>query len=157
MKTLKLLVILALPFMAACVSNEKTPTPVVDENTIPGQPSGELIRAYVESNDFIDVDYKAIEYATINPTSSRAENVTEEDHAKMMAAVYRFQKHVSVIDGLYSCSLKNGAEINISEELFKSMIDNLEEMNSFIKEYTEKGEKVNVIEPTEEYLESLLK
>jgi hypothetical protein len=30
-------------------------------------------------------------------------------------------------------------------------------MNSFIKEYTEKGEKVNVIEPTEEYLESLLK
>ena len=96
MKTLKLLVILALPFMAACVSNEK-------------------------------------------------------------AAVYRFQKHVSVIDGLYSCSLKNGAEINISEELFKSMIDNLEEMNSFIKEYTEKGEKVNVIEPTEEYLESLLK
>ena len=85
------------------------------------------------------------------------ENVTEEDHAKMMAAVYRFQNHVSVIDGLYSCSLKNGAEINISEELFKSMIDNLEEMNSFIKEYTEKGEKVNVIEPTEEYLESLLK
>ena len=87
MKTLKLLVILALPFMAACVSNEKTPTPVVDENTIPAQPSGELIRAYVESNDFIDVDYKAIEYATINPTSSRAENVTEEEMAAAVSLI----------------------------------------------------------------------
>lgn len=156
MKTLKLLVIIALPFMAACISNERTPTPVADENAIPAQPSGELIRAYVENNDFIDVDYKAIEYAAINPTSSRAENVTEEDHAKMMAAVYRFNKHVSVIEGQYSCSLKNGAEINISEELFKAMIDNLEEMNTFIEECAKKGKKVNVIEPTEEYLESLL-
>ena len=75
----------------------------------------------------------------------------------MTAAVYRFNIHVSVVDGLYYCSLKNGAEINISEDLFKYMIDNLEEMNGSIKEYAEKGEKVNVIEPTEEYLESLLK
>ena len=149
--------ILALPFMVGCASSEKAPTLAVDETVLQNKPSSELVRAYALSDDFLDVDYQAIEYATINPTSSRTEDVTEEDHAKMKAAVYRFNKHVSVVDGLYYCSLKNGAEINISEDLFKYMIDNLDEMNGFIKEYTEKGEKVNVIEPTEEYLESLLK
>ena len=143
--------------MMACVNNERIPITSEGENTFLAKPSGELVRSYVESNDFIDVDAKAIEYAVINPASSRSQDVTEEDNAKMVASIYRFYKHVSVIDGLYSCSLKSGAEINISEELFISMLNNIEDMNRLIKKVKDKGETIHVMEPTEEYLESLLK
>ena len=156
MKVLKLFLVLTLPILTSCANSEKSPSLTMGETVLPIKPSGELVRGYALSDDFIDVDFKAVEYANVNP-AARSEDVTEEDRAKMKAAVYRFNKHVSVVDGLYYCSIKNGAEINISEDLFKYMIDNLDEMNGFIKEYTEKGENVDVIEPTEEYLESLLK
>lgn len=142
--------------MMACVNSETTPI-TADDNTFIVKPSGELVKSYVESNDFIDVDVKAIEYAAINPASSRSQNVTEEELAKMVAGIYRFYKHVSVIDGLYSCSLKSGAEINISEDMFMSMLNNIEDINGYIKEVKDRGETINVMEPTEEYLESLLK
>lgn len=156
MKVYKIFMIVALLFMMACVDSERTQIKPVGENTALAKPSGELVRSYVESNDFIDIDVKSIEYTSINPAASRSQNVTEEDHAKMVAAIYRFYKHVSVIDGLYYCSLKSGAEINISEEVFMSMLDNMEDMNGFINDIKGKGGTVNVSEPTEEYLESLL-
>lgn len=156
MKVLKIFIVIALLSMMACVNSETTPI-TADDNTFIVKPSGELVKSYVESNDFIDVDVKAIEYAAINPASSRSQNVTEEELAKMVAGIYRFYKHVSVIDGLYSCSLKSGAEINISEDMFMSMLNNIEDINGYIKEVKDRGETINVMEPTEEYLESLLK
>ena len=156
MKVFKIFMLVASLPMMACVNGENTPITTVGEDTLLVKPSGELARSYVESNDFIDVDVKSIEYSAINPASSRSQRVSEEDLAKMVAGIYRFYKHVSVIDGLYSCSLKSGAEINVSEDMFISMLNNLEDMNRFIKRAKAKGETVHVMEPTEEYFESLL-
>lgn len=157
MNSFKIFMLVVSLSLTACVNSERTPITTEGDVFFRSKSSGELVRSYVESNDFIDVDAKAIEYAAINPASSRSQNVTEEDRAKMVASIYRFYKHVSVIDGLYSCSLKSGAEINISEELFLLMLNNIEDMNSFIKNAKDKGETVHVMEPTEEYFESLLK
>lgn len=156
MKVFKIFMLVASLPMMSCVNDENTPITTMGENTLLVKPSSELVRSYVESNDFIDVDVKAIEYSAINPASSRSKMVTEEDQAKMIAGIYRFYKCVSVIDGLYSCSLRSGADINVSEDMFILMLNNLEEMNGFIKKAKAKGETVHVMEPTEEYFESLL-
>lgn len=155
MKVYKLFLILALPLMAGCANSEKAPTPTVDENVLPIKPSGELVRGYALSNDFLDVDLMKVEKATLFP-ASRSEDVTEEDFAKAKAVVYRFYKHVTLKDSTYVCSLKNGAEINISEELFNFYLNGLQEANAHIKELNAKGQKVIISEPDEKYLESLL-
>ncbi len=102
MKTLKLFLILAFPLIAGCADREKAPAPVMDGVVLPIKPSGELVRGYALSDDFLEVDFNAVENATLNP-ASRSEDVTEEDFAKVWAAVYRFYKHVSLEDSMYVC------------------------------------------------------
>lgn len=153
MRITKLFLILILTFAAGCAKTEDLHS-VTDMVNAAETPSG-LVRTYVETNAFIDVDVPSITYGLANP-SSRSSNVNIDDVAKMKAAVYRFYKNVSVENGFYSCSLSNGTEINISEDVFKALLDNLKDMNSFIEECMNKGEVVHITEPTEEYLNSLL-
>ncbi len=155
MKTLKLFLILAFPLIAGCANREKAPAPVMDGVVLPIKPSSELVRDYALSNDFIDVNFKAVEKATLNP-ASRSEDVTEEDFAKVWAAAYRFYRHVSLEDSMYVWDINNGADINISEEIFNAFTNNLDEANAAVKEWNAKGEKVDLRPITEEYLESLL-
>ena len=117
-------------------------------------PAG-AVRDYVESDAYLDFDVQALVYKAINP-SSRSVEVTPDDVAKSKAAVYRFYKHVKVRDGLLRCSLKNGAEINVSDRVFKAFMDNIDEMNEQMQALYDQGDSVDVSDPTEEYLNSLL-
>jgi hypothetical protein len=54
------------------------------------------------------------------------------------------------------CSIRSGADINVSDSVFTALSENLNDMNSYIKEAKAKGETVNMFEPDENYLNSLL-
>ena len=75
----------------------------------------------------------------------------------MKAAVYRFYKHVSVKDGYYVCGIKDGSEINVSQSVFVTLLENLNKMNRMIKEAKDRGEAIEVQVPDEEYMNSLLR
>ena len=148
---------LALPLLVGCASRENVQdVPVADVSPIPTKPSSELVRSFVENEAFIEFDVDAVSYASINPVSRAENNVTEEDCAKMQAAMYRFYKHVSVVDSQYVWDLKSGAEINISEDIYNAFVGSLQEGNAQIREWNAKGERVELGKITEEYLESLL-
>lgn len=155
MKVLNPFLILALIFLASCANSEKAPAPVADGVVLPIKPSSELVRGYALSDDYLDVDFAAVEKVILSP-SSRSEDVVEADFAKATAAVYRFYKHVSIKDSMYVWDIKNGAEINISEDIFSALTNSFDEVNAAIKEWNAKGERVELPDITEEYLESLL-
>lgn len=156
MKLFRILFILAIPFMlAGCANEANEPVSITDlANTIEA-PEG-LVRTYVDNNTFIDVDVPSIVAGLANP-AGRSEAVKDDDIAKMKTAIYRFYKNVSLEDGYYVCAINSGKEINISENVFNALHDNLEEMNAFIKAAKDKGETVHIMEPDEAYLNSLLK
>lgn len=158
MKELKLLFVVVLLLLAGCVGRESAKdVPAENVSAIAPKTSGALVRMFVENNAFIDFDVDAVSYASINP-ASRAENgVTEEDDAKMQAAIYRFYKHVSVVDSQYVWDLNSGADINVSDNVFNFFVNNFEDINRQIKESNAKGTKVILREPDEKYFESLLK
>ena len=76
-----------------------------------------------------------------NKLTSNEENAL----CKMKAAIYRFYSHVKIKDGKYSCSLTNAREINISNQLFSTLQQNLESGNIWIEKC--KKEKKEVIIP----------
>ena len=112
------------------------------------------VKDYVDNNTYINVDVQALVKKT-TAQDSRS-NITEDDNAKMKAAVYRFYKHVSVKDSLYILDIQDASEINISTRVFTALAKNLKEMNDFIKLAKEKGENIDLFIPDEEYLNSLL-
>ena len=112
------------------------------------------VKDYVDNNTYIDVDVQALVKKTT--AQDYRSNITEDDNAKMKAAVYRFYKHVSVKDSLYILDIQDASEINISTRVFTALAKNLKEMNDFIKLAKEKGENIDLFIPDEEYLNSLL-
>ncbi len=111
----------------------------------------ETAREWVENDVFIDFDDAEISLALMDSTANK------EDLAQAKAAVYRFYKHVTLSeDSLLQCTLKNGAEINVSDRVFKAFMENINEMNERIKSSRAEGVTVLMAEPTEEYLRSLL-
>ena len=112
------------------------------------------VKDYVDNNTYIDVDVQALVKKT-TAQDSRS-NITEDDNAKMKAAVYRFYKHVLVKVSLYIHDIQDASEINISTRVFTALVKNLKEMNDFIKLAKEKGENIDLFIPDEEYLNSLL-
>ena len=117
--------------------------------------SMEPVKKYVDENTYIDLDVDALVKSVVNKTTGFS--VNEDDMAKMKAAVYRFYKHVSVKDGYYVCGIKDGSEINVSQSVFRTLLENLNEMNRMIKEAKDRGEAIEVQIPDEEYLNSLLR
>ncbi len=61
-----------------------------------------------------------------------------------------------MVDGKYVCDLKNAEEINISERLYEAILNNLNEMNTWIEQSKTSGKEVMIQEVNEEYLNSLL-
>ena len=99
------------------------------------------VEKIVRSNAFIDVD--------INRLS---------DISKAKAAIYRFYSHVHVNGkNQYECTLKSAKEINVSQDVFDALQNNLDEMNKAIELCSKNGEKMNVMPITNKYLESFLK
>lgn len=112
------------------------------------------VEKIVKNNSFIDID---INHAAKQAAMGTRATDTEE-MAKAKAAIYRFYSHVRLNESKqYECTLTSAKEINISQNLFEALLQNLEAMNSFIKEGTKSGQNVVAPEITEEYLNSLLK
>ena len=108
------------------------------------------VEKIVKNNSFIDID--------INHAAMGTRATDTEEMAKAKAAIYRFYSHVRLNESKqYECTLTSAKEINISQNLFEALLQNLEAMNSFIKEGTKSGQNVVAPEITEEYLNSLLK
>lgn len=112
------------------------------------------VEKIVKSNAFIDVDINRLAKQTAKGT--RADNAS--DISKSKAAIYRFYSHVHVNDNnQYECTLKSAKEINVSQDVFDALQNNLDEMNKAIELCSKNGEKMNVMPITNKYLESLLK
>lgn len=135
--------------VSGCSSNGAKTTVVSEDNT-----STTSVKEYVENNVFIDVDVKELVNTLSNPEINSS--VNEVDLAKMKAAVYRFYSNVKIKDGYYVCNVPDGAAINISEAVFTALKENLDEMNSALKEAKENGHEVKISEPDSVYLNSLL-
>ena len=112
------------------------------------------VEKLVRSNAFIDVDINRLSEQMANGT--RADNASDISKAK--AAIYRFYSHVHVNGkNQYECTLKSAKEINVSQDVFDALQNNLDEMNKAIELCSKNGEKMNVMPITNKYLESLLK
>jgi len=84
--------------------------------------------------------------------------IATSEYAKMRVATYRFYRHVKLIDGIYIYQGKGGYKaINLSEHLFSAFTNNLNEINKAVSNAHAKGEKIELPEVTDEYLNSLLK
>lgn len=112
------------------------------------------VEKLVRSNAFIDVDINRLSEQMANGT--RADNAPDISKAK--AAIYRFYSHVHVNgNNQYECTLKSAKEINVSQDVFDALQNNLDEMNKAIELCSKDGKKMNVMPITDKYLESLLK
>lgn len=114
-----------------------------------GLKSSKSAKDIISQNTHIDLDTSAL---LRNPTQ-----LSDTDRAKAKAAVYRFYKHVTIIDGLYVLGLDDVTEINMTKSLFSLFQENLEELNAFIREKKNQGENVELTPITDEYLAQLLK
>ena len=145
------MVLVIVLLLAGCISEATNVLDSVRDMDVPE----ELVKKYVEDNTYIDLDVDALVKGVVTP--DLGSSVNEEDMAKMKAAVYRFYKHVSVKDGYYVCGIKDGSEINVSQSVFGTLLENLNEMNRMIREAKDRGEAIDVQIPDEEYMNFLLR
>lgn len=113
------------------------------------------VKKYVDENTFIDLDVMALAKEIASPDTQAA--IDLDKVAQMKAAIYRFYSHVELEEGVYVCHLSAASDINVSESVYKALLDNLNAMNSSIQKTKETGQEINVPEINEAYLNSLLK
>lgn len=94
------------------------------------------------------------ELSTVN---TKVLSALKNDKDKAFAALYRFYSHVQLIDSCYVCSLKSAAEINVSQTVFETLKNNLDDMNEQIESLRKAGEKVSLPDVDNDYLKSLLR
>ena len=105
---------------------------------------------------FIDINIKKFsdELSTVN---TKVLSALKNDKDKAFAALYRFYSHVQLIDSSYVCSLKSAAEINVSQTVFETLKNDLDDMNEQIESLRKAGEKVSLPDIDNDYLKSLLR
>lgn len=145
------MVLVVVLLLAGCRSEANN----VLDSVIEADAPKELVKKYVDDNTYIDIDVDALVRGIITPDSRISGS--EEDLARMKAAVYRFYRHVSVKEGYYVCDIKGGSEINVSQEVFSALLGNLNDMNRMIREAKDRGEKIDIPVPDEDYLNTLLR
>mgnify|MGYP007115503779 CR=1 FL=1 len=114
------------------------------------------VQKIAESGEFIDINIKKFsdELSTVN---TKVLSALKNDKDKAFAALYRFYSHVQLIDSCYVCSLKSAAEINVSQTVFETLKNNLDDMNEQIESLRKAGEKVSLRDVDNDYLKSLLR
>ncbi len=132
---------IVLVILCACSSQEKEPQSV-EENL--------SARELVAANAYIDVpeyiEGKTWRYGCGSPADN-----------KLRAATYRFLKHVKMENGKYVCDLTSGEDINISPALFDGLYkEHVTDVNQWIDEVHERGNKAMVLEMKDEYFEAML-
>ena len=119
----------------------------IDYSKVEFKDNGLTAQEMVEKNVFIKHTVEELNKTELNT-----------DHPAWRAASYRFYKHVEENEeGLFTCNIKNGAELNISEDLFNHFMKDLEWMNEGIKRSIKDG-NTYIAKPKfdEKYLNNLL-
>lgn len=75
---------------------------------------------------------------------------------KSKAAVYRFFKHVKIVDGKFETDLKSGDQIHVSSAVYVLLKNNLYHMNKDASAMKKKGKAVQIVIPDSVYFEQLL-
>ena len=141
-----LIVVVIIGAIESCTNSNRQQTEKVEYSSA---------KEYATDNSFLDVDLQDIQNYLVTPSTKNPDACAQIEKAK--AAIYRFYSSVTVEDGQYVCKIESGKEINISDRTFNELMDNLNQMNSSIREIRERGESVNIQPVTEEYLSGLLK
>lgn len=131
----------------SCNNIQKTASPADETSNV---------QKIAESGEFIDINIKKLsdELSTVD---TKALSALKNDKDKAFAALYRFYRHVQLIDSCYVCSLKSAAEINVSQTVFETLKNNLDDMNEQIESLRKAGEKVSLPDIDNDYLKSLLR
>lgn len=144
-------IIMAL-LLSSCSNNTTQEEPTGKQTATATRPTE--TKRLVDENTFIDFDVnKAID----NLAAEIPKALQGEDMHKSRAALYRFYSHVTSTEDGYSCDLKSGADINVSENVFNAFMANLKETNAAIAQMKAKGMDVDVAQVDSAYLNSLLK
>ena len=136
--------------ISSCQSEEEN----VVQTIATVQTETNAVKKYVDENTFIDLDVMALAKEIASPDTRAA--VDLDKVAQMKAAIYRFYSHVELEEGIYVCHLSAASDINVSESVYQTLLDNLNAMNNSIQQAKEEGQKINVPEVSEAYLNSLL-
>ena len=113
---------------------------ITEKSTIPA-------RQYIANNQFIDVKL---------PEPIHTQSFTDTDLAKLKAAVYRFYKDAKLENGKYVSAVKDGKEINISEELYKALYNDMENTNRGVEKSKADAGQIKSPVMTPQHLDSLL-
>lgn len=105
----------------------------------------------VKSADFIDVDLK---YFTDTVYLFGHKEIPKEDMKKIKTVIHRIYSNIELKNNQYFLKIKNGADVNISENIFNIYRDNINKLNKEAVKSSENGIELSPI--TEEYLNSLL-
>lgn len=119
----------------------------IDYSKIEFKDNGLTAQDIVEKNIYIGYTVEELNKSEFNT-----------DHPAWRAARYRFYKHVKENkEGLYYWDVQNGAELNISEDLFNHFTKDLEWVNEGIKRSINNGDPI-IAKPKfdEMYLKRLL-
>lgn len=162
-KSLVSFAIVALLFMTSCSDSEKTaqtgPAETTDL-TMPAAPpcTPGLAKKLVEENNYIDVDIKALLEAlrSANQKSQTLDESKSDEVAKAKAVTYRFMSHVTVTDGKFVLDNSTAKSLNIPEEAFNILKQNIDDINSAYKKWKEEGQDIPMPSFTEEDLKALL-
>lgn len=122
-------------------------TEPIDYSKVEFKDNGLTAQEMVEKNVFIKYTVEELNKSEFNT-----------HHPAWRAARYRFCKHIEENEeGLFTCSIKNGAELNISEDLFNHFKKDLEWVNEGIKRSINNGD-TPILKPKydENYLNQLL-
>lgn len=117
----------------------------------------DLVKKYVEENSYIEIDVSALAKEIAKAQTTRSVSVDQDKVAQMKAALYRFYSNVELVNDTYVCKLTSAKDINVSADVYKALLDNLNEMNTAIQEAKKNGKEVVIPQVDKTYLESLLK
>lgn len=138
----KIFILALVCFLASCTSS------TTNSVSIDGMSAKEI----VEKNVFINMTLDDV----MNQVKSRSAG-PQTVSPSFRAAIYRFMKSVTYTDkAIGSSSAKCGADLNMSEELFKHFMDEMDFINSEMRKADEKGNTILTPVLDEAYFNKLL-
>lgn len=127
---------------SSCTQTESLKTKQCDNMTA---------REIVDKNAFIDYTIEDLN------VQSRSSNTISAAHPAFRAAAHRFYKTVKMDErGIATWNAKSGKELNMSENLFSHFVKGMEWANARMEESIKKGENLQPMDLSEEYLNNIL-
>ncbi|MDH5825088.1 hypothetical protein ACFX5U_19780 [Sphingobacterium sp. SG20118] len=147
MRTL-LSLILAMVLFIGCQNKQEAGVPVLNLAALAAIPLDKPIDSLAKGNTFIDVTL---------PAGARIEELSIADLALLKAAAYRFFGQVKLVDNQYVVNIKEGKEIQVSDELVSSYLKAISSTNAFADSLKNEGQEILLPAITDEYRDALLK